>query len=592
VKRHLITTADERSWSSDQPVMFLGEWCRRLERRQVWSDLDAVVAPPFGLDAQEKRRNVARIQDLSETLLVELAQALNLEHCVQHSLRYWRIVLGHWLQRFVSTACNRYFTLWHALETGQVATTTLLLNPGYSLTTRDSLEYIWATNDDFWNHVLYARALEHLARPEVERLAVPVSGPVAYVDVRTTPPPATGVCGLLRRVATDVLPRLSRATDAVIVSSYLPLREDVLLQGALGQVPQRWGSIFPDYPQARDRASALPAWDRTAGKGFHLFVRTLLPEILPICFLEGYSTVQAAARALPWPGRPRFIFTSNNFDTDEVFKAWTAGKTESGVRYFTGQHGNHYGTHFFYGNPIWPERRAADGFLTWGWEDGRPNTMPACMFKIVSSGHGRVGNASGNLLLIETCASHRIMPWDVDAEHAAYLEQQFRFVAALPDALRGALVVRLHAGGAKLRHSEPTRWAAQYPDVRVEPGRARVQELISASRLVVHSYDSTGVLEMLAANIPCIAFWADTLDHLDDAALPYYELLLASGILHRNAESAAETVLRVWEDVEGWWRSEQVQRARATFCQRYAHSALHPGLALGRILRAKTQPWV
>lgn len=34
--RYLITTADERTWKFDRPVLFLGEWCRLYDRRHVW----------------------------------------------------------------------------------------------------------------------------------------------------------------------------------------------------------------------------------------------------------------------------------------------------------------------------------------------------------------------------------------------------------------------------------------------------------------------------------------------------------------------------------------------------------------------------
>ena len=53
-------------------------------------------------------------------------------------------------------------------------------------------------------------------------------------------------------------------------------------------------------------------------QGFDQFVRTMLMEILPTCYLEGYQRLNQQVQALPWPENPRFIFTSNNFDTDEI----------------------------------------------------------------------------------------------------------------------------------------------------------------------------------------------------------------------------------------------------------------------------------
>ena len=59
------------------------------------------------------------------------------------------------------------------------------------------------------------------------------------------------------------------------------------------------------------------------------------------------------------------IFTSNSFDTSEVFKLWTAEKVETGCPYIIGQHGNNYGAARYC--PSETECvETADAFLTWG----------------------------------------------------------------------------------------------------------------------------------------------------------------------------------------------------------------------------------
>jgi hypothetical protein len=57
VARHLITTADERTWKFDRPVLFLGEWCRLYDRKQVWGGMDGIVAEPYGLQAGHYQAN-------------------------------------------------------------------------------------------------------------------------------------------------------------------------------------------------------------------------------------------------------------------------------------------------------------------------------------------------------------------------------------------------------------------------------------------------------------------------------------------------------------------------------------------------------
>ena len=107
-------------------------------------------------------------------------------------------------------------------------------------------------------------------------------------------------------------------------------------------------------------------------------------------------------KSFPGPSvRNRIVFTSNNSDTDEGnFKYWAAAKAESGVPYYTGQHGNNYGTHRYMNPSV--EESTADRFLTWGWADGLRQHVPAFIFTTA----GRKAPAydpRGGLLLVELC---------------------------------------------------------------------------------------------------------------------------------------------------------------------------------------------
>lgn len=92
------------------------------------------------------------------------------------------------------------------------------------------------------------------------------------------------------------------------------------------------------------------------------------------------------------------------------------------------------------------------------------------------------------------------------------------------------------------------------------------------------------MLETLEANRPTIAFWQEGLDHLVEEAIPYYELLINAGIVHLTPESAALKVNQVWDDVENWWKSREVQNARENFCHQYARTSKRPIRDLKKIL--------
>jgi putative transferase (TIGR04331 family) len=583
--RFLITTADERSWVFDRPVLFLGEWCRLYDRKQAWEGMDAIVAEPFGVQKGIKSQHNAYLSALTSNLLMELTDVLNSYHRTSHDSRYWNILLGRWLQRYVITIFNRYCTLEQALDKYDVGGTIIFEHSGYSLATVDSLSFIYAEQNDIWNHVLYSRILAYLGKIEVSVEHEPlrkIGGFSQEKESKTTS--RKNFRYLMRLVANKILPKFGRDTDALIINSYLPKLEEVKLQLSLGQLPQFWQSpSHHNVPVDRILRQKI-SMNVSQHKGFECFVRTLLPEVIPSCFLEGYQQVVEQAEALPWPAKPKFIFTSNNFDTDELFKAWVGSKIEEGCAYFVGQHGNHYSTRL--DSPYWPEVVTCDKFFSWGWSDDNSRIVPAFIFKLAGRKKIRA-DAAGGLLLIESPPPIRLEAEDSYYQYGIYQEDQFSFAHALHDDIQQKMIVRLHGIYRKMHWCDEQRWKDRCPNLFVETGTKKLNDLISASRLIVHSYDSTGILETLALNIPTLAFWRNDFEHLTEGAKPYYQLLVNAGILHFSPESMAAKVNEVWNDVAGWWMQPSVQEAKNLFCNRYARVSQNPVCELKTILLSK-----
>lgn len=585
VARYLITTADERTWKYDRPVLFLGEWCRRYDRREIWMGMDAIVAEPYGLNWEQRDKDHAYVTKIAEELLIELSGLLNGYHETSHSLRYWRIVLGHWLHNYASVIVNRWGTLRQAFQNHEISGTTVLDATSYSLATQDSVSFIWACDDDIWNHVLYSRILRCFPQVNLQTETKPL-GNISGFTVRGEP--STSKIQRLKHSALKAvggtLQLFGRNTDAFIINSYLPKKEEIKLQLRLGQAPQLWRSPRPEPAKPDIHLRKRLTLSASGYEGLEQCARALLLEVLPTCYLEGYETLEQQAKTLAWPDRPKFIFTSNNFDTDEIFKAWAGAKVEQGVPYFTGQHGNNYGT--LRHCPSETECLAtSDKFITWGWTDGNPKHVPAFIFKTAGRKRPRI-NEKGGLLLIELCVPHRVHSWDSYFEFQSYQDAQFRFVENLPDNIRRELAVRLHGEYKQHAWSEEQRWNDRSPETRIENGSTDIWTLIANNRLAVHSYDSTGVLETLSLNIPTLCFWREEAHPLRASAQPYYEQLRRAGILFHSPEMAARKISEIWDNVPAWWGSSEVQSARKNFCDRYARVVGRPIECVKNILLA------
>lgn len=588
IARYLITSADERTWKFDCPVIFLGEWCCLYDRKHIWQRMDAIVAAPYGLGQEHKDTDNAEARAYEEKLFPVLCEELNKYHGTKHGSRFWRVVLGHWFRRYVDVILNRVRTLELCMQAHQLSGTAAFSDEYYALAPQDSYAAIRAFNDDRWNSVLYMRILHLLGATgcPVEVISGDASESFRWSVLATDSHLKQRILRWGYRHARKLAGFLAREEDAFVINSFLPRKEEMRLQLALGQVPQLWTSPNPMLAKKPDRALRQRLSTQIAERSDDSLadiLRAMVFEIMPICYLEGFAGLIENVQHLPWPKKPKFIFTSNNFDTDEVFKLWAAMKIESGCKYITGQHGSNYGTYRYMHPSV--EEATADKFLTWGWADGLPQHTPAFVFKTAGRKIAKY-NPKGGLLLIELHAGLMLTTWDAAFEFKAYFADQQSFIKKLQNLPKKHLIVRLHHEHTNLKWREEDRWREFDSEIKLDTGASDISQLIEQSRLIVHSYDSSGILETLSQNIPMIAFWQNGLDHLRDSAKPYYQALVDAGIFHLSAESAAAKVNEIYEDVESWWALETTQKARKQFCDRYARVSQYPIYDLKKILTA------
>src|SRR5437870_13207002 len=97
----LITTADQQFWRTNDRVLFLGEWCKLYSQRHVWLAMDSETLPYHWNDRTRLLSDHSYLTAVYEKYLEELAPKLNKIHGISQSARFWRIVVGPWLQYFI-----------------------------------------------------------------------------------------------------------------------------------------------------------------------------------------------------------------------------------------------------------------------------------------------------------------------------------------------------------------------------------------------------------------------------------------------------------------------------------------------------------
>ncbi len=543
----------------------------------------------FNLTAhQDLEERFQHREKASRKILKVVSKTLNDFHGVGYSEESWHLLLGHWIERYVSSFVQREFDLKRILSVPKLQNASV--KPGMVL------EVAWDTEDatrvfnsEAWDAFVNREVLE-TAYSSFPLIRNPIDLKTRSPEIKASNP---GPKGQLLRLADLMTRSLSTRAKYFIHTPYLPLLSSTKAHLALRQFPQMWhsesnkplASLDVDLRREMRRRfvdNYLAIGDVTESE--KVMVENLSISI-PISFLEGFQALGDAAETRGWPRGPKVIFTSNRFDTDDVFKLYVVRQRQNGSRYYVGQHGNNYGTK----RTMFPsiEEVTSDKFFTWGWSID--SSKHVTLFNLKMAGMQNFPKKKrAQLLLLQTHRAHAYELENPFVSHDRYFSWQVRFYDLLGSEAKALLRVRFHSGHVFFGWGETERWMNMLRGgTTISSSAVPIFREFSRSRLVVHTYDSTGMLETLAGNVPTVAFWPMGLSHLTKEAEQDYQKLISAKIVHLSPESAANHINLVLQDVDAWWGSSVVQKARMDFVAKYSRLSPRPIRELAHALRGE-----
>lgn len=563
----LITTYDKRLFRTDKPILCLGEWCKLYSDRTLWEKTTHEVLPYHWDDRKKLYRDYLLLDQVYEKSLKNLTELLNQIHGTEHSLRFWRIVIGPWLSHFMAVLYDRHQSIIQAVKSEKVTGTLILENqPGKWVPQGHSDFFDWIINDDY-NQYLFGRIIEFTKCLPFEAVNMPASV-CNGVKPRTER-------SRFARVASKLMNLIgNRFNKIVFVESTLDHADLAKLSLSLRQIPQVFFRNPSISKPAFDAKMRAPLAQLPGTSEFERLLAHLLPEQIPFQHMEGFAEMKALSLR-QFPKHPKIICNGVAFNTNEAFKLWAGHHVDRGAKLVSIQHGGHYGM------GLWSTTedhliKISDKYFTWGWQTEETQVatpIPAAPLNKIRNSIAPKKN--GSLLLVLGCVprySYYLYSFMASSTgFLSYLDEQFRFVRTLSDKNQQSLITRLYS--RNYGWDQDRRWLDNFPNMKLCRGDQPIASRLNESRLFIGTYNATTYLETFAANFPTLLFWNPNQWELRPSAEQYFNRLRDVGILHHSPEAAAAKVNEISSDPIGWWGQPKIQSAKDEFCSRFAKTS-------------------
>jgi putative transferase (TIGR04331 family) len=572
-KRLLITTPLPQTWETNRPFTLLGEWCLPVNKLSEVENKYCKIAPYHWDDRELLANDYIKINALYEELLVDLTQKMNQIHGVDHSVRYWRILMGLWLGHIVGILYDRWSSIENAATSQNQFETTVITCSADDFISNDMFSFYVSFSSNSWNHFIYSTIIREFPSISVIKKNTPLS--FQHTNHQSEKFTKIVVKDRIRIWAEKILSPLVKKGDCFFISTYLPYWEQVKLKVGLREFPLIYCS--KEIPVEYEFKKVFRGWhlestnNKPSSSLFESWIRKFISSQVPKVYLEGYKNQMERIKKTHWQKSPKVIWTSNAYHFHDFFKLWAAEKVEQGSKLIVGQHGGNYGMAKWNASED-HQVSISDVYFSWGWIDkAKPKIVPLGQIKLLPVVNNRKTSLHRAMLITMELPryTYTMMSSVVAGQWLDYLDDQFAFIDSLSPGIRENFTVRLKPKIHGWHSFE--RWQRQFPDLDIDPGKSNFYNEIIKYKLVISTYNAATFLESMAINIPTVIFWNPEYWELREDADQCVKDLEQAGIFHSSPMSAARHIERIWDCVPAWWQSDSVQEARIRFCQKYSY---------------------
>lgn len=513
-------------------------------------------------DNNKKLEDFKYLQFIRKPLSIELYKKLNSIHGKKYSYNQWEMMLGFCLDKIIIFLFDKWEQFKKVEECDEKYSVNIITSQDEYLASNDSIDFNLRLNDDKWNYLVSSLILF-----EFKSCFKEINSSAVKKETRIKK--KQSIKYILKKNLNMILWFFKRNDKNILMSTGLSIKDESLLNMKFMQLPSL-GFTQPNIKEFKYNKSirAHEVEVDINNDSFIRFVGLNIFKFLPKIFLEGFEYTLSEIKKNPFPKNPKTIFTSYlHFDCD-IFNIWASNMHALGSKLIVGQHGGQlqkFNSDYSY------ERRYADTLLCWG------NYLPSLKsrnigeFKGIYKFENKItNNINGHVLLISTNMpkyNFMLRSMALGDQIIDYHYDQIKFYQSLENNIQKDFMVRLYSQDFDWNINQI--WKKEVPRISFD-NENKLYKSLKKSRIAISTYNGSNFIELLILNYPVIIYWDKAIWPLDEMVKEDFYKLEETGIFHNNYTNAARHLSHIYDDINGWWLSKDVQNARSFFLRRHA----------------------
>ena len=575
-KNYIVSTRIKETWPSDQNEKIFFPSIEALDNfpNSNFPYKNFEIINNNWVNNQELLEKFIYLDQLNEKLLKGFIIFLNNLHNTNHKEKFWRILLGPWLNVYLFMSYDKWLKIQKTINKFSINRAKKLEFDNSLLIPYETQDFINLTQNDLWNqkinqdiclNFLPENNIEKIQFNNIDRLKNELS--INRLQ--------GGKDNLIKKILLRLVNYKSNLNyKYVIYNTYIGAIKECMLAIKLKQLP-----IFridkKNYITKKEinyKARNKLKLQFVPNNNFEKYITNSLKNHLPKIFIENFNDLKNFFSNTNLPKKPNNIISSNGLWYDSFFSYYSALHNQQGSKIIYCQHGGSYGIAKY----SWQEeheKKISDKYLTWGWNDINKSGIVKKFYILIKKKKYNWNNKKTKLLILLKHRKIYLQAPDTFAvceTHEEYLKFLNPFLHSLENNIKKNMTLRLTYKNFEDNNFD---FYSNLKNKYYFDRSSSLEKACDESRLVVNTCNSTTFLETIASNIPSILILNKLNNPIRESANAKFKILFENELIFYDPLEASKFINKMWhEDIKKWWYGEKIQKAVKEFQSEFARS--------------------
>lgn len=549
----LVTTALEETILKDvAEYLVLGEWCVLNNKDKFWAKKKFQVTSYHWDDRNKLKSDHYFLKNLYDEILTKLSDELNVFHNLNHSKKYWILIIGPWLANYLSVMFDRWEILDKFFQENKKCCTVRIIHNKLPVPNNydDSINLYLS---DEWNHFVFSDIIKEVYLDKVIFI-----DHFSSTDINFNADLFIQKSLLINSISffDMLIKKLTYNNKYFFFKSYFEIKKLIRFNFSFNQLPRFYFNDFNyNYNKCKKRDINKTLGEFGIDSHFTRFIRKRIYADIPFSYLENFDFIRKYTNSLKY--NPQIIFTANAHFNDEVFKIWAAEMVSIGKKLILSHHGGAFPSLFC---NLYHEEECSDIYTTW-FKEFNINQKQLPPNKISTIDINKRGVFCSIIGFESTRYTLRAEAAPLIHQCISCYDQVVSFCNYLDKDIFENLRIRPYESmGWGLKERYINEFGLNHIDTV-----NNYKTFLLKSKILIITYPQTTFSEAFSSGKPTILLFKRELFELIEASDEIVNELIVAKIIFIDPLEAANHINNIWSNPNAWWESKIVIEARNKF---------------------------